>query len=193
MGVTMPDWNKVAGTRAENARKAMELLENTAGKGYEFTPEEGLSMIQGLEDALNSLKAAYKDRLPENGFVVDSRFVAAAEPESVATPPAAAHKSVSSMGSQDPGVIAISNSRSEATNAPFDTNTRSDDRLTLPMWAQIKQFVEIIPQNQLPAYILHIGDRMYEDAYVLANTSSKAYEMASRSDNLQSRTQKGQK
>ena len=65
----MPDWSKVAGTRAENARKAMELLENTAGKGYEFTPEEGFDMIQGLQDALDSLKLAYKDRIPEDGLV----------------------------------------------------------------------------------------------------------------------------
>ncbi len=161
----MPDWNKVAGTRAENARKAMELLENTAGKGYEFTPEEGLDMLSGLQDALDSLKLAYKDRLPENpGFatagsesatVQDVPSVAA--PQGQGTTVAPAH--------EDPEVIAIANSRNPATTGGHTINTRSDQPLVIPMWPQVKEFVGAIPENQLPAYILHIGDRMYEDCY----------------------------
>lgn len=171
----MPDWGKVAGGRAENARKAMELLENTAGKGYEFTPEEGLGMITGLQDALDSLKEAYRDRLPENPVFAASpagtQFSAAAghEPSkdelvTIASPVIAVEGNKEPRYLEDAELIALSNSRNAATAGGHTANGRSDMPLVIPHWAQIKEFTASVPAGQLPAYILHIGDRMYEDA-----------------------------
>lgn len=155
----MPDWKKVAGTRAENARKAMELLENTAGKGYEFTPEEGLDLIQGLQDSLDSLKLVYSERVPDiPGFSSGGMLMAT---ESTTTATTLGPEEVRQSPAES---MAISGTQNTASAGAITTNARSDDPLVIPMWAQIKEFVEALPEKQLPAYILHIGDRMYEGA-----------------------------
>jgi len=162
----MPNWSKVARNRAENARKAMELLENTANSTYEFTPEEGLELISGLQDALDNLKLAYKDRLPENsGFATAGDTLNKDELMALASPVIAVEAGKEPRYPEDPEVLAITNSRNPASAGGHVVNTRSDEQLVIPMWTQIKEFVAAVPNNQLPAYILHIGGRMYEDAY----------------------------
>lgn len=144
----MPDWTKVALGRAANAVKALELLVNTGGTGYEFTEQEAMDMFSDIDEALAAAKQAYVERVPD--------LLSTTAPIQETPPDAPAM--------QNSEAIAIATSHKEAAEHDTTVNTRSDMPLIVPHWAQVKDFVTIIPPNQLPAYILHIGDRMYEDA-----------------------------
>jgi hypothetical protein len=143
----MPDWSKVALGRASNAVKALELLVNTGGTGYEFTEQEAMDMFSDIDEALAAAKQAYVDRVPD---LLSTTSIQEARP----TAPAM----------QNSEAITIATSHKEAEEHATTVNTRSDMPLIVPHWAQVKDFVTIIPPNHLPSYILHIGDRMYEDA-----------------------------
>lgn len=56
----MTDWNKVAPTRFENAKKQLDLIAKTAGRNYDVPTDQALKELADLEAAYLMARAAYR-------------------------------------------------------------------------------------------------------------------------------------
>lgn len=169
------DWSRIFHPRIEKAVKAISLIENGAAARYDLTEEDASWAIRSLEDTLTSVKAAYAERFPgisqKSGDGPPDHFFAPAmgqpsQDGQEPTPPS----TNTSRGAES---TAISSALSPRHNGETVTNTSSDQALVIPHWAQVKDFVNALPRNQVPAYILHLGDLMYEDAIEIAERTTK--------------------
>lgn len=131
----MSDFERIFAPRVEKAVKAISLLENGAAKRYEADGDTVRAYIRQLEDALDSVRSEYADHL------------GVTEKADETTTESVIEESEESPATRD------------------STNTSSSQPLVFPHWAQIKDFVSQVPKDQIPSYILHFGDRMYEDSY----------------------------
>ena len=162
------DFDRIFQPRLEKAVKAVKLLENGAAKRYETTPAQAQNLISELEQALRGVREAY-------GLV-------AAAPSNAEGNSAGHEPDESLQGAHEPAQICASDqsepaqtSDESASAAMVDTatlNTASSDPITIPHWSQVRAFVELIPASQRAAYILHLGDFMYEDAVEFALQSN---------------------
>lgn len=53
-------FSRIASARLTKAIKAVSLLENCAGYGYEYTEEQVAKMMKHLNDAVSKVEKAYK-------------------------------------------------------------------------------------------------------------------------------------
>lgn len=83
----MPNWHKVTTTRAAAAAKALELLVNTADpkRGYDVDQAQALAMLDALEEKLDAVRRAYRDKA---GIAIDPdrTRIEAAAPITLARP-----------------------------------------------------------------------------------------------------------
>ena len=133
----MPDWNKIAKKRADNAVKAISLLERTAGDDYEFTEEEGRGLLSKLENALTALKQVYAPRIGEEDNDVPISTMAPEQND----------------GEEEKYV----------DHLKIVENTDSTMPVVIPHWSQRSDFVNTLKRDALPSYMALICNRIYED------------------------------
>lgn len=144
----MPDWTKVAGKRAENAQKALRLLINTAGPGYDVTEPEAQALFDSIEEALTEAKDAYAER-----FGSSFADVSPSEQEdyTISTGPIIAE------GSLDTNVDANIDGMARLSKEPvLVKNTASDQPIIYPHRTQVKDFINGVDKEEFPSYALPV-------------------------------------